>query len=94
MYYYAALWKASSLCLECTSESFYTKYVLPLDTEINILYTYIIIHVGQNKPLFLQTGVVDVGLSLLMQSTQAHIQVKAFSLLRLLAEKQGTYIHN
>jgi hypothetical protein len=53
-----------------------------------------IIYVGQNKPLFLQIGVVDVGLSLLMQSTQAHIQVKAFSLLRLLAEKQGTYIHN
>lgn len=91
MYYYAALWKASSLCLECTSESFYTKYVLPLDSATNLTH---IIHVGQNKPLFLQTGVVDVGLSLLMQSTQAHIQVKAFSLLRLLAEKQGTYLYN
>ena len=48
-----------------------------------------LLYIGQNKPLFLQLGVVDVGLSLLMQSTQAHVQVKALSLLRLLAENQG-----
>lgn len=47
-------------------------------------------YIGQNKALFLEMGVVDVGLSSLMQSTQAHVQFKALSLLRLLAEKQGT----
>lgn len=50
--------------------------------------------IGQNKRLFLQLGVVDVGLSLLKQSTQAHVQLKALGLLRLLVEKQGIIVCN
>ena len=49
----------------------------------------IIFSTGHNKPLFLELGVVDTGLLLLKHSTQAHVQLKAIGMLRLLSEKQG-----
>ncbi len=42
-----------------------------------------------HKQLFLQEGVVDTALDALRQSTFAHIQFKALSILRLLVDKQG-----
>ena len=43
-----------------------------------------------HKESFLKDGVVDVAMESLRQSTQAHVQFKAMSILRLLTEKQGS----